>query len=175
MYAVTTKQNINIAMFGWVKKQTCISKTLHAQFNSMPPRLYRYYIKLVLCKSIQIMGREIVLLFTTNYFLIDLKHFRFSSLKQTWFFSFWSLPCSTYEHYALRWDTGYLAQDVFEGEMKVHSGKDCRSGFCLLIVGDTGGYKVNRTITMANISYLRIHNTGSKQYALSYKQLLFIK
>lgn len=27
----------------------------------------------------------------------------------------------------------YLAQDVFEGKMKVHSGKDCGSELCLLI------------------------------------------
>lgn len=166
MYAITIKQNINTAVFGLVKKQTCISKTLHAQFNSMPPRLYRYYIKLVLSKSIQITGREIVLLLITNSLLIDLIHFTFSSLKHTWFFSFWSHPWSTYEHYALRWDTGYLAQDVFEGQMNAGSAEDCRSGFCLLIVGDTGGYKVDRTITMANISYLRIHNAGSKQYEL---------
>ena len=34
MYAITIKQNINTAMFGLVKKQTCISKTLHAQFKA---------------------------------------------------------------------------------------------------------------------------------------------
>lgn len=34
MYAITIKQNINTAMFGFVKKQTCISKTLHAQFKA---------------------------------------------------------------------------------------------------------------------------------------------
>lgn len=37
IYAITTKQNINITMFGFVKKkQTCISKTHHAQFKAPP-------------------------------------------------------------------------------------------------------------------------------------------
>lgn len=33
-YVITMKQNINTAMFGLVKKQTCISKTFHAQFKA---------------------------------------------------------------------------------------------------------------------------------------------
>lgn len=38
------------------------------------------------------------------------------------------------ERHPPRWDTDYLAQHVFEGEMKVSSSKHCRSGFSLLIV-----------------------------------------
>lgn len=53
--------------------------------------------------------------------------------------------------------------------MKAHRGKNCGS---LLISGDTEGYTVDKKTTMTNISYLRIHNTPSKQYALKYKQLL---
>lgn len=34
-----------------------------------------------------------------------------------------------YEHYALRWDTDYLAQDVFEREINVHSGNTAGLGF----------------------------------------------
>lgn len=59
--------------------------------------------------------------------------------------------------------------------MKVHRGKktknkkNCGS---VLISGDTERYTVDKITTMTNISYLRIHNTPSKQYALKYKQLL---
>lgn len=42
----------------------------------------------------------------------------------------------------------------------------------VLTFGDTEGYTVDKITTMTNISYLRIHNTPSKQYALKYKQLL---
>lgn len=108
MYAITIKQNINTAMFGLVKKQTCISKTLHAQFKA-PQRQYRFNIKFFsLSKSIQIKVREIVLCPHCELFLIDL----IKSFFQTFLiFSFWSLPCSTYEHYALKWDTDYLSRD----------------------------------------------------------------
>lgn len=41
------------------EKQTCISKTLHAL---KLPRLYRFYIKFVLFKSIQITGKNVLIL-----------------------------------------------------------------------------------------------------------------
>ena len=46
MYAITIKQNINTAMFGFVKKQTCISKNTSCSIQS-PQRLYRFNIKFV--------------------------------------------------------------------------------------------------------------------------------
>lgn len=58
---------------------------------------------------------------------------------------------------APRWDTDYLAQDVFEREMNVHRGTNCGFGFGLLMVGER--HKIDRIIATANNLYLRIHNT----------------
>lgn len=59
MYAITIKQNINTAVFGFVKKQTCISKTLHAHFKA-PPKTIQIEYKVDL--SHQIMDRELAIL-----------------------------------------------------------------------------------------------------------------
>lgn len=81
MYAITIKQNINTAMFGLVKKRHAYQK--HFMLNSTPPRLYRFNIKLVLSKSIQITGREIVHPIT-NYFWLIRDILGFFSFKYTW-------------------------------------------------------------------------------------------
>lgn len=65
MYAIKAKYKYSHV---WLSEKTNMHiKTLHAQFKA-PQRLYRFNIKLFLSKSIQIMGKEIVILLLSSYF-----------------------------------------------------------------------------------------------------------
>lgn len=109
MYAVTLKQNINTAMFGLVKNKHAYQK--HFMLNLKPaPRLYRFNIKVVLSKSIQISGREIVLvnfplLIWCIWGLVLLPDY----LLVPFMLNIWT-RCTVMGH--------FLAQDVFKGKWK---------------------------------------------------------
>lgn len=119
-----------------------------------PPRLYRFHIKFVLSKSIQIKGREILLLTISQVFLIGLIHC-FFFFETYLIFNFWSLLCSTYEMGLIIWLKMSLTGKCMSTQVTTVG-----SGFCLLTVGETGGHNVNRIITNT------FYPTGRKQYEL---------